>query len=794
VDACDGLGACLHILAAGCLIDMTCVETHAVAAGNDCVECNPVVLGTGYSPVPEGVACADEGKPNTLDVCDGSGTCTHPLMGQCTIDGVKVDEGTANPSNPCQSCDPATSVDAWTDRASGFPCADDSLDCTSDTCDDKGACGHVLFRGCLVDDACVPEGTNDPKSECQYCDPALSTTAFTPRAKGVACTDDGDPDTTDACDGAGACVHQPVVPVEPTPDGEEPEARPDEPSEPLPELPPELQPEALPDVQPDEGSVADIAVAEELGFDVAADVHWDEPVGQDLSASPSIRVTGGQCSAARGPVDGAGATAVLLVLCGLFLVARRRRVPFGQAGLSLAAVLGMTVGMDRETSAQQLDVQRFHPSPFTTDLFMVETGRPPTGCGWNVGLLMDYQRDPLEVRLVDALGNESRVHAIRDRLTGTLTGAYRFVDWFALGASFPIVMYQNGDGIPGSSTPGVTGIGDLRIYPRFRILSALDDRLTMSITPGFALPTGRLTGAYNGYKYPVFVPTIALGMDFGPAGLAATLGASLTSTETIGSTDPSLTMTWGVGGWVTAVPRTLDVLAELTGGATLGRGFTNLDQAPIEVDAGVRWRMAPSWLLTAGAGASLTSGYGAPVARAFAGVTWQCEQVPAAEPPPPPAPSPEPDRDGDDIPDKDDKCPDVKGDAAHQGCPPPPPVVTVEPKRIVIMDRIEFDLDSATFRPEALPVLDQVVRVLAEHPEIGKVRIEGHTDNQASAAYNLGLSERRAQAVMKYLADKGIDPKRLEAKGYGLTKPIADNATEEGRFKNRRVEFMIVEQ
>ena len=79
------------------------------------------------------------------------------------------------------------------------------------------------------------------------------------------------------------------------------------------------------------------------------------------------------------------------------------------------------------------------------------------------------------------------------------------------------------------------------------------------------------------------------------------------------------------------------------------------------------------------------------------------------------------------------------------------------------------------------------------HPQIVKIRVEGHTDDRGSDEYNLKLSDDRAASVMKYLTDHGIAERRLESVGYGETRPIKDNESAEGRKANRRVEFTIIE-
>ncbi len=133
--------------------------------------------------------------------------------------------------------------------------------------------------------------------------------------------------------------------------------------------------------------------------------------------------------------------------------------------------------------------------------------------------------------------------------------------------------------------------------------------------------------------------------------------------------------------------------------------------------------------------------------------------------------------------------------------PPEPKVEAPAPKRvevtqdkIVITEKIQFDYNKATIKPESHGLLDEIVSVIKENPHIKKLSIEGHTDADGSYNYNLKLSDDRSQAVMKYLTDHGVEPARLASRGFGEAKAIAPNDTEEGKEKNRRVEFLITEQ
>ncbi|RME15667.1 MAG: hypothetical protein D6799_05755 [Bacteroidetes bacterium] len=109
----------------------------------------------------------------------------------------------------------------------------------------------------------------------------------------------------------------------------------------------------------------------------------------------------------------------------------------------------------------------------------------------------------------------------------------------------------------------------------------------------------------------------------------------------------------------------------------------------------------------------------------------------------------------------------------------------------VVLKNIFFDYDKSTLRSESFPELNRVVELMQQNANI-KVEISGHTDSKGSDDYNMKLSQARAKSVVDYILSKGIEPKRLIAKGYGETQPIDTNDTEEGRQNNRRVEFKVI--
>ncbi|MCS6928958.1 MAG: OmpA family protein [Saprospiraceae bacterium] len=147
-----------------------------------------------------------------------------------------------------------------------------------------------------------------------------------------------------------------------------------------------------------------------------------------------------------------------------------------------------------------------------------------------------------------------------------------------------------------------------------------------------------------------------------------------------------------------------------------------------------------------------------------------------------------PDRDGDGIPDRDDRCPDKPGSVANAGCPEVSPA---DREILAAATRnVQFATNSANLLSSSYAVLDQIAALMARYPEY-HLFISGHTDSVGDDKFNLQLSKRRAKACYDYLVRKGVDPQRMSHEGYGETRPIADNDTEAGRAKNRRVEFEL---
>jgi len=180
-----------------------------------------------------------------------------------------------------------------------------------------------------------------------------------------------------------------------------------------------------------------------------------------------------------------------------------------------------------------------------------------------------------------------------------------------------------------------------------------------------------------------------------------------------------------------------------------------------------------------------------------------------------------PDKDGDTVLDKDDNCPDVAGAVENKGCPWPdtdkdgvadredecptvaglkqlkgcPPAPVLKPEEVKILERafasLEFTNGKDIIKPISKPSLIELGALMKEHPKDWVLKLSGHTDNKGNIAKNTLLSEKRAKAVKKFLIGRGVKADKILTEWFGPTKPIADNNTEAGRQKNRRVEMKV---
>ncbi|WP_394822591.1 OmpA family protein [Pendulispora albinea] len=149
----------------------------------------------------------------------------------------------------------------------------------------------------------------------------------------------------------------------------------------------------------------------------------------------------------------------------------------------------------------------------------------------------------------------------------------------------------------------------------------------------------------------------------------------------------------------------------------------------------------------------------------------QAVAINGTPPPPPPAPPPPPEP------------------------PKPPPRVELRDNKIDFKEKIQFQVNKAIIKEESFSLLHDIAEVIKKNPQVKKLSIEGHASAEGSAQANKKLSDERAKSVVEYLVKKeGVEAARLTSRGWGVEKPIASNDTEDGREKNRRVEFLVTEQ
>jgi OmpA-OmpF porin, OOP family len=403
-----------------------------------------------------------------------------------------------------------------------------------------------------------------------------------------------------------------------------------------------------------------------------------------------------------------------------------------------------------------------------------------------------------------------------------------------LSAHLPIALWQSSDlsiltsqGVSGPLVAGIasTTLGDLRLGAKVPLLDADRSPVALAFLADLRLPTGDAQAFMSDGL--AFVPTLVATRTMGRVRVDGQIGYSIRGQGQYAQLVVHDGLVYALGGSaeLPKVPRLerWRAIAELNGGWPRGDDLgSDRYRTALSARAGLRAFFSRGLSAEAGLGTGIgPTGYGHERWRAFFGLRFgggpaastgtnpfkgppgdrDGDGVPDSQDLCPDEPGPAaldgcPDDDGDGIPNREDKCPDQPGPPENDGCPLPPnePLVRVGSKGILLKGSILFDTGKDTIKSESFPLLDEVAKLLLEHPEFKKIRVEGHTDNVGNATYNKELSGRRAASVVGYLVNKQVPRSRLVPAGYGLAGPIASNATALGRAKNRRVAFTIIEE
>jgi OmpA-OmpF porin, OOP family len=462
--------------------------------------------------------------------------------------------------------------------------------------------------------------------------------------------------------------------------------------------------------------------------------------------------------------------------------ARRRRKRAGSIALATVALpLLVTTSVAQAQSRTGFAVNRFEPAERGSRQFAVDSLDLRAGSA-AAGATFDYAYKPLVV--YDATGAE-RYALVRHQAVVHVGGAAVVADRLRLALDAPVALYQDGES---ALVEGVTlspsnapAFGDLRLAADIRVVGVPDAPFSLALGARGWLPTG-LRSQFTSDGSARVAPQVLAAGTLDVLVWAARLAVVYRSRDdayagrALGS---ELSGAIGVG--VRTLSGRLVVGPELFAASTFGGGakFLGSRETPAEWLLGAHYDVVTNLRAGAGIGGGLGHGYGSPVVRGLASLEWVTGAPPrksvTGEEPEPRTPWEGFEGGGTGAPVKEER-----------------PLAVVTENEIRIEEQLRFATDSADLLAGSDAVLGAVKRVLDEHQEIRRLRIEGHTDSTGDATYNDDLSARRAAAVETWLVGHGIAKERLESAGLGSKEPLETNETEEGRAKNRRVVFRII--
>lgn len=494
----------------------------------------------------------------------------------------------------------------------------------------------------------------------------------------------------------------------------------------------------------------------------------------------------------------------------------RRRMLWLLCGLLLALLPGAA----RAEAPTRFNVNTFRPAPGARDLIIIPQTQPLLGTSLALGSYFSFTFNPLA--LVNAKGETFSL--ISNQLQWHLMAAVSFDGWIEIGAVLPVVLFQTGNlqAIGQEGSVQSTVLSDLSLLAKVPIIKRGSSKEQLAYSRGLGLaiavrvdtPTGSQANFASDGRVNV-MPSVLVDYRFksGPL-ITSQVGAFFRP----GTNLPNLALGPQImGGLGAELPLFRNWGITAVGGVTLFVPVSPPPKSFQECDvnglAGLRWYASFGVTFTVGAG--LDCHFSSNPLSFFLAAVWtprsdeskgidqyknppndpdgdglvtEKDECPNEWGPIENLGCPDRDQDKDGIIDRLDDCPLVPGIARFRGCP----LVYAEKDKINIAEQVHFATDQEVILPESFEMLEQVARLMREHPEWQEVLVEGHADIRASDAYNLDLSQRRAMSVMRFLIARGVEPSRLRAQGFGRSRPKATNSTEEGMQINRRVEFTIV--
>lgn len=426
----------------------------------------------------------------------------------------------------------------------------------------------------------------------------------------------------------------------------------------------------------------------------------------------------------------------------------------------------------------------------------------------DLGLTMHYIDTPLRLVPVDSTHRASDI--VANQLKADLAGTIGLFDWASLTLAMPLVLQQSGGdlaalGEPGQSIRGVAA-GDFRVLPKVQLLNpsrALG--VGVAVMAPLYLPTGD-TQSFNSEGKVRGGLTLIVDWRLAKVLVTANVGYELRAKQVALQYRSGSVIPWGIGGQVDVGPFDLQAFANVFGAvptvknldpSDLRRATSQRSLGPIEALLGVRAPLPLNLSATLAGGMGLTSDVGAPQYRLLAALSYEFDAL---------VPAMHTHDENINMMQVSDAAPVVQEQPpliAEVAAPAPHDEEVVAPQeppsqaavltrdRIEITERFQFATGSDILLSASLQIVTSVAAVLHQHPELVRVVIEGHTDNQGRPRVNLALSKARAQAVVNALIAEGIAAERLEAQGFGASRPLAPNNTARQRFINRRVEIRV---